>query len=83
MIEHNIKDNLDSVILKGLYHMLELNALFVVLALRGVAGIWCKKADGVISPVVKKGLSVDLPLVSGLVKLEDWHQLYSCNTKSF
>ena len=82
MIEHNIKDNLNSVILKRFYHMFELNALFVILALRCIARIWGKKAYCIISPVVEKSFAIYFSLVSRFIELKDRHQLNSCYTKS-
>ena len=81
MIKNNIKNNLNSIVLEGLDHMLKFYAFLVVLALGSIACIWSKKANGVITPVVVKGSAAHFSFISCFIKLKNRHKLNGSDAK--
>ena len=75
VVEHHVQIDLDAPAVASLNQPFELVALPVELGGGGVAGVGSEKADGAVAPVVVKGVSVHLPVVLHLIKLENGHQL--------
>ena len=76
MVEHHIQNDLDAGRMKITDQRPQLIPLVVVLLLRAIARIGGKIADSVISPVIDQFLSIKVPAVLHLVKLEDRHHLH-------
>ena len=83
MVEHNVKDDLDAVVVEGLDQDFQLGAFLVVFIVCDVTGIGGEEAYRIIAPVVQEILAVHSACVHGLVKFEDGHQLHRINAKLF
>ena len=83
MVEHHVQVYFDTVFVAVLDEAFEFVALPVILQAGGIAGVGGEEADGVVPPVVVKLLSVHLPGVLHLVKLENGHQLHGVDPQLF
>ena len=75
MVKYHIQEYFNTVPVEFLYQLFELVALAVIFCAGSIAGIWCKKADRIIAPVVVKLLPVYNAVILHFVKLKYWHQL--------
>ena len=55
----------------------------IVFSIRCVACIWCKKADCVVSPVIKQFPSINHTVIPHLIKFKNGHQLDCIDSKFF
>ena len=76
MVENHIQNDLDARRMEIADQRPQLVPLVVILLLRAIARIGGKIADSVISPVIDQFLSIKVPAVLHLVKLEDRHHLH-------
>ena len=83
MVKNHIQNNLHVLVMKFFDQTFQFHSLAVVLFRRAVAGIWCKKADRVISPEVKQQVFINKSCIPHFVKFKDRHQLNGIDPKFF
>ncbi len=81
MVKYNVQKDLNAVFIEQPDQLLELVALAVILRAGGIAGIGCKKADRIITPIIIQLMPVDHPIVLHLVELKNRHQLDNVHTQ--
>ena len=83
MVKYHVQNTFDTIFMKLPNQFLQLGTFFVIFLHCRIAGIWCKKADCIIAPVIHYRLAVYHPVILHFVKLKNGHQLHSVNTKLF
>ena len=83
MIEYHIQKALDAILVQRPDQLFQLGTFPVVFDFCSIAGVWGKKTDRIVSPVIDQGLSVYLPAVLHLIEFKNRHQLYGIDTQLF
>ena len=81
VVEHHIQDHFDIIVMKFPDQVFKLCTLSVKFFLRAVACIRRKKTHRIVTPVVQKFLSIDIPGIPRLVKFKYRHQFHSIDAQ--
>ena len=81
MIKYYIQNNLNAIVMKTFYQLLQFRSLMIVFLRCRIAAVWCKKTNRIVSPVIQKSFSIYLSGIHSFIKLKNRHQLYCIDSQ--